>query len=74
MSDERMPYGVNFVSEFGNHNELLERSAHLVRVVLNSLENSDRTAEYQTLLLAFQHLRRLEEVMRPSPYTWQASV
>ena len=73
MSSESMPYGVNFVSEFNNHGDMLDQSINLVRVVLNSLEHSDRTAEFQTLLLAHQHLRRLAELMRPAEYVWQPS-
>ena len=69
-----MPYGVNFVSEFNNHGDMLDQAINLVRVTMNSLENSDRTAEFQTLLLAHQHLHRLAELLRPQPYTWQASV
>ena len=68
-----MPYGVNLVSEFNNYGDMLDQSINLVRVVLNSLEHSDRTAEFQTLLLAHQHLRRLAELMRPAEYVWQPS-
>ena len=71
MSSERLPYGVAYVSDFNNHGDLLEHSINLVRVVLNSLEHSDQVAEFQTLLLAHQHLRRLAEVMRPNPFVWQ---
>lgn len=73
MSSESMPYGVSFTNEFNNHGDMLDQAINLVRVTMNSLENSDRTAEFQTLLLAHQHLRRLAELMRPQPFVWQPS-